>query len=73
MNVGTIVAIIVAVGLLVVIPIAAACYLGRRWYVVAEFKEVFGRDGGKKAGIRPRSRIQDVERGNIIHMGNLAD
>lgn len=72
MHVGTIVAIIVAVGLLVVIPISLACYLGRRWYVVAEFKEVFCRKQGNKAGVRRRSRVQDVEQGNTIHMESSA-
>lgn len=61
MYAGTLVAIIVVVALLVLIPIAGACYLGRRWYVVAEFKEVFCRNGGNEAGIRRRSRVQDVE------------
>ncbi len=67
MHVGTLVAVVVAVGLLVVILIALACYLGRRWYVVAEFKEAFGRKGNNGAGVRRRSRVQDVEQGNTAN------
>lgn len=70
MYVGTVVAIVVTVGLLVVIPIGLACYLGRRWYVVAEFKAAFCREEGNNAGVRCRSRVQDVEQGNPIRMEN---
>ncbi len=72
MYVGTLVAIIVAAGLLVFIPIAVACYLGRRRYVVAKFKVVFGSKGNDKAGVTRRSTIQDVEQGNTIQTENSA-
>jgi hypothetical protein len=67
MYVGTLVAIVVAVGLLVLIPVAVAYYLGCRWYVIAEFKEVFGSKRDDKAGVRRRSKVQDVEQSNTIH------
>jgi len=73
MYVGTLVAVIIAITLLVLIPIAVACYLGCRWYVVAEFKEVFGSKGDNKAGVRRRSKVQDVEQGNTTHTETSAN
>lgn len=67
-HLGTLIAAILAVSLLVVPPFVLACYLGKRWYVFAEWKEAFGGERNDRAGKGRRSGIQDVEQGNTTQI-----